>query len=130
LDEHGRPIRPRQELGTWSDLDPKFVGVDLSIGARRIAAVFVLPVQLRVREEPGAVAEVELDLGDTQLRVRTGIDGLLESDGLSDRQKARRKRKLERELFFFAVAIVGAQLDARLERPVAGRLREEREGCE
>jgi hypothetical protein len=82
-------------------------------------------VNLRVRGEPRAVREVQSQLRDAQLRVTTGIDGLLESDGLPDRQERRRKRRLEWKRLVLAVAIVRAKLETRAEGPRVG-LREDR----
>src|SRR5437867_484001 len=120
---------PRQKFGLRADSQPQLVGVELPVFARRIAPVFVLTVQLRVRGEDGAVICIEANLRDAQLSVAAGIDSLQESLRLTDRKKLRRKGKTERELGFLAVAKVCAQLEPRAEGPTIS-LCGERQGRE
>jgi len=74
-------------------------------------------VKLRMRREQVAVRSVEPQLRDAQFTMSPGVDRLHRSDGLSDREKVRRKRRLEGENLLFAIAVVGAELDAIAETP-------------
>jgi hypothetical protein len=97
--------------------------------ARRIAAVFVLPVQLRVREEPFAVAEVELELRDAELDVMSGVDGLFECVTVAHGDELDRKFESRTEPGVLTVAIVAAELEFRVPEQRA-LLRAERQRSE
>src|SRR6185295_11323844 len=101
-----------------AEADPQLVRVRHAIFGRRIATVFVDRMKLRARREPLAVSEVELNIGDAQLRVTAAINRLFESDSLADRQCDRRERRPQRKLLFVAVAVVPAQLELHAVREV------------